>query len=179
MQKVESLLSAHDGSTLGIKHSDGVFSPLTAANGITKLDANNRVDISFDVRAGASFDLTTMEEKIRTVTDSDWILNVSRLSRGFIHDENDPYLGAIVETYARISGELDRKPTLIAGGTYARHLKNAYSIGTVGYYKAPPIELPEGHGGVHQPDEKISIDGLLEALKILVFMIMELDAKMN
>ena len=179
MERVENILSDTAGSSLGIEHSDGVFSPLTAANGICKLTPDGKVVLSFDIRASASFDLEEMAEKIHTATDVEWTIDVVRASKGFLHSEDDPRMAAIVETYERISGETGRKPLLIAGGTYARALKNAYSIGTVGYYKAPPIELPAGHGGVHQPDEKISIAGLLEALKILVFMILELDGVIN
>lgn len=83
------------------------------------------------------------------------------------------------KTYREISKIHNAESIKTAAGTHARKLKNAVPIGTVGYYKAKPIDLPQGHGGVHQPDEKISIDGFFEAIKILVCIIIELDAILN
>ena len=35
--------------------------------------------------------------------------------------------------------------------------------------------LPKGHGGVHEPDEAVKIDDLVEAIKIYVLSILEVD----
>ena len=39
----------------------------------------------------------------------------------------------------------------------------------------PPFDLPAGHGSVHQPDECISIDGLLNAIELTMLMLLECD----
>ena len=37
------------------------------------------------------------------------------------------------------------------------------------------FSLPAGHGGVHQPDECISIDGFLNAIELTMLMLLECD----
>jgi acetylornithine deacetylase/succinyl-diaminopimelate desuccinylase-like protein len=41
--------------------------------------------------------------------------------------------------------------------------------------KYPSVNLAPGHGAAHQPDEALSIEGLLEALEITVKMLIECD----
>ena len=43
-----------------------------------------------------------------------------------------------------------------AGGTYRQFLQNAVEIGTTLIWDGD-IDLPQGHGSVHQPDEFINI----------------------
>ena len=94
---------------------------------------------------------------------------------GYLLDENDPKKIAIEDVYATISGIEGQKGIKIAAGTYARELKNALPLGTVAYYLAENREMPDGHGGVHQPDEMMHIGGFLEAIKILACCILEID----
>ena len=57
-------------------------------------------------------------------------------------------------------------------------LKNAFSVGThvIRKDREPYIfKMPDGHGGAHQPDECISIDGMLEALELTMLMLLECD----
>ena len=64
----------------------------------------------------------------------------------------------------------------MGGGTYARYLKNAFSVGTqAGYIKNDTPELPAGHGGAHQSDEILRINQFLEAIKVVALMIHECD----
>jgi acetylornithine deacetylase/succinyl-diaminopimelate desuccinylase-like protein len=39
--------------------------------------------------------------------------------------------------------------------------------------------MPEGHGGVHSPDEMISIDGFFEAVRIMVQYLVFIDEQLN
>ena len=39
----------------------------------------------------------------------------------------------------------------------------------------PPTGLPEGHGKAHEPDEAVIIDELLDAIKIYILSILEVD----
>jgi len=91
----------------------------------------------------------------------------TRCAKGYYVPEDDSLRVLIEKTYEVVSGVCDAKSTKTPAGTHDKYLKNALPIGTVGYYKANPIDLPESHGGVHQPDEKLNVDGFLEAIKIL------------
>lgn len=43
------------------------------------------------------------------------------------------------------------------------------------HFGGTPNGLTQGHGGAHQPDECISIDGMLEALELTMLMLLECD----
>ena len=80
-----------------------------------------------------------------------------------------PEAKTVVDVYRELTGDAGAKPYYSAGGTYARHLKNAVSVGT----SLPGFGTPElrvGHGGEHQPDECINIDGLLGAMVMTLAM---------
>ena len=86
--------------------------------------------------------------------------------------KDDPFVQRLTKVYQETTGN-DREPYVIDGGTYARKLKHAVGFGGGTGIRAD--FLPEGHGAVHQPDEARSIDGILEAIKIYVLSVMEID----
>ena len=79
-----------------------------------------------------------------------------------------------MDAWQEVTGDLENKPYLSLGGTYSRFLKNAVSIGTH-IKKTSPLDMPSGHGDVHQPDEAIDIDGLLDGIEILSHIIIKVD----
>ena len=69
----------------------------------------------------------------------------------------------------------------MAGGTYARRLKNAFSVGTYAFKvgeKEKSFKMPDGHGGAHQCDEMIDINAFFTALKIIVNYILACDREL-
>ena len=88
-------------------------------------------------------------------------------------EEDDPLVQRLTKVYWELSGKTERKPYIIDGGTYARKLKNAVGFGGGNGVRAD--FLPEGHGGVHQPDEARHIQGILDAIKIYVMSVIEID----
>ena len=87
--------------------------------------------------------------------------------------EDDHYVQTLMNVYQEVTGNTDRKTYIIDGGTYARKLKNAVGYG--GGNGVSATFLPAGHGRVHQPDEARNIQGILEAIKIYVMSVIELD----
>ena len=96
-------------------------------------------------------------------------------SEPHIVSENHPMLKALMNAYTAFTGKSDATMQVNAGGTYAKHLHNAAEIGTSLGGGKPTFELPTGHGHVHQPDECISIDGLLKATQLTMLMLIECD----
>ena len=80
-----------------------------------------------------------------------------------------------MNTYKDFTKEYDAKSFVNAGGTYAIYLPCAAEIGTSLNGGKRPFDLPAGHGSVHQPDECISIDGLLNAIELTMLMLLECD----
>jgi succinyl-diaminopimelate desuccinylase len=89
--------------------------------------------------------------------------------------ESDPYVTACLNVYKEFTGKVEVKSCINAGGTYARLLPCAVEIGTSLNGDKTSFSLPNGHGQVHQPDEYISIDGLLNAIEITLLMLLECD----
>lgn len=167
------------GSGFGIEHSDEEFGKLICGNGIVNITPDGKLKINFDIRSSPFVDTDELFRKIRKSTASNWSVKILRNSKGYLIDEHQCIPKTIKEVYSYLSRTTELKVLKTSGGTYSRMLKNAYSIGNIAQYKAKPISLPDGHGSFHQPDEKLSIDGFLEGIKILVCMIMEIDALLN
>ena len=81
------------------------------------------------------------------------------------------YAKAMLKAYRRATGEEDAEGYISSGGTYARRLRNAFSIGTA----KMSVPLPDGLGSAHCRDEALHIPSFLEGIRILMHMIKELD----
>ena len=88
-------------------------------------------------------------------------------------------LCALMDVYMRYTGKTDAKMYVNAGGTYGQLLPCAAEIGTSLNGGKPPFDLPVGHGSVHQPDECISVEGLLNAIELTTLMLLECDEIMK
>ncbi len=170
--EMAEMLETHYGDTLGIAGSDSVFGRLTCVNGMVKT-VDKHPTLSFDIRYGLQITGKEILGKVQTIKQN-WEITEHGSSDGYNLENSHPVAKALRKAYSFISGD-DRDGAKMAAGTYARHLRNAFSVGTIATYKGK-ADFPEGHGGVHQPDEAISIEGFLEGIKILFAMILEVDA---
>ncbi len=90
----------------------------------------------------------------------------------YIMDKEAPVLKDICGIVNTVMGT-NSNPYLMAGITYAHALPNAYTCGTAA--NIAPKSFPEGHGGVHGPDEAVSIDRLLLAMRIYARILLMLN----
>ncbi len=179
LEDVSKYLSDCYGTGFGIAHDDEIFGKLVCANGIVRMTDDNKIKLTFDNRIGLSYNLEDVKNQICTVCNALWEVDITDESAGYNIDDNNPVKRVLEDVFSSISGIDGAKGFRIAAGTYARKLKNAFPIGTVAYYKGEKINIAEGHGGVHQPDEMMSVDGFLEAIKILVCSLVEIDTIIN
>ena len=77
---------------------------------------------------------------------------------------------ACLNAYRLVTGD-DAKPYTIGGGTYARRFPNAVSFGP----EHPERPQPEWAGPIHGVDEAASKEYFLEALKIYIIALLELE----
>ena len=161
---------------LGVAADDPDFGKNTSATGMVRL-RDGRLAVSFDVRyAPCTADpVWTVRERLDKLG---FDCEIESNRPGFIIGDDNEYLKLLLRVYSECTGAVDPKPCLNGGGTYARYLKNAFGIASAGWRK-PPFELPAGHGGCHQPDEFVSIDGIVESAAILTYMLVALDRKIN
>lgn len=174
LKNAAAILDGHYGESFGIENVDPDFGHLTCANGIAKL-RDGHIVLSFDVRYGASVKGENLREKITAKLDSlgfDFELESDRA--GFVLAPDNEYLVAVTDAYRECTGNTEAQPVLNGGGTYARYLKNGISVGSHTWYD-PSFSLPNGHGGAHQPDEFISISGILDSAAILAYTLCKLS----
>lgn len=161
------------GGNLNIA-SEGAFGKLTCANGITRIEDSHLV-FTLDIRYGTEMDGADCVGRLCDALENlGFTMEIKENKPGFLLDENAPELQIILDICRKLFEKPEAKPIRMSGGTYARMLKNAYSVDS-----APgplPEGLPKGHGGVHQSDEALSVDSLIRVTESLALMIARLDA---
>lgn len=175
------LISDNYGKGIGISHDDPNFGKTTSVNGICKIE-DNKLCMSFDVRYGDTLDADYLERQSEiTVNSFDFDVCNKDNSAGFSIDKNSKIPDVLEGIFNEVTG-LGLKRVLMSGGTYARRLNNAFSIGTSVVTKGREdeiLKMPEGHGGMHQADEKIDIKAFFDAVRILIHYIIECDKIIN
>lgn len=169
---VSALLNDYTGAPLDIADGGGVFGPLTCINGIIRMQ-DGKLALDFNVRFG---DTTTKETICQNVNDTfgkqHWCVTFDRLDDPHQVPADDPYIEGCMEVYRQFTGDKNAKTQINAGGTYGMHLPCAAETGPM-FWKHVPFPLPAGHGGVHQADECLSIDGMLESTELTMLMLMQ------
>ena len=170
LERAADLLSGVYGEPFDLKTDDPYFGPVTTVNGIVKT-ADGKLELSFDFRYGTAVPAKEIERKIdETLARVGFDLVSLDNDEGFRLPDDQPAAKTVIDVYRRLTGDDVAKPYYSGGGTYARHLKNAFSVGT----SLPGYPLPKmrvGHGGEHQPDECINVEGLLGATLMTLAMI--------
>ena len=181
MKNVAALIGSYYGEGMGIAFWDAHFGPLTAANGMVKVE-DGKLWVSVDSRYGTELAPDQLETAIHQAWESIGFQIADFNNRpGYQVDLQSQIPAMMTELYREITGQ-ERQPYYMAGGTYSRYLKNAYSVGAVAPdpdSKAIRPELPTGHGGAHQRDEVICIDDFFQATRMIVHSILLLDQKLN
>ncbi|MBQ7117260.1 MAG: Sapep family Mn(2+)-dependent dipeptidase [Clostridia bacterium] len=170
-------LSCYYGKGLNILHEDVNFGKNTCVNGMVKIE-DGRLMLSFDIRYGDTMDADLLEKNSAEALDRlGFEIVYKDNSPGFSIDKDSKIPELLERIYAEIALE-DKKSVLMSGGTYARKLKNAFSLGTsviLPDRKDKVLQMPDGHGGPHQRDERIDIDGFFTAVRILIHYVIESD----
>lgn len=177
MNNAAVALSCYYGNGIGINHSDPAFGKTTAVNGMV-YNIDNKLHLSFDVRYGDTLLPQTLEDVIEAEARklSFRIVDINNRP-GFLIDKSSKIPDILENIFYEITGK-KKKRILMSGGTYARKLKNAFSVGT--FYipenkRESVLKMPHGHGGPHQCDEMIDIDGFFTSVKILLNYILACD----
>lgn len=169
----EQMLSDTAGIALGIDWCDEPSGSLVCAGVMARMEGKVP-QILFSAR----YPVTDFRERIENALEAGVdqtqfdVCIVSNNDPMYIPEE-DHYVQTLMKVYAEVTGNTEKKPYIIDGGTYARKLKNAVGYGGGNGVRA--TFLPEGHGAVHQPDEARSIEGILEAIKVYVMSVIEID----
>lgn len=162
------------GKTLGIALDMGEYGLLTIIGGLAHRTEDGRFVFGFNCRYPAKDSYKRIEPLMRTACAAHGLnLTVEEGVDGFCMSSNHPIVTALTNIANELTGE-KRAPFLMKGATYCRVIPNAIPFGPEMDNSAPAF--PVGRGGIHQPDESFSIKEMLNATKIYVAALLELDA---
>ncbi len=173
LRKIHALVGSFFGEAAGLASTDPHFGRLTMVNGMADTEDGMPV-ISFDIRYGTAFGAEELDKRLYESFGKENIEDYENRN-GFEIPEDSPTVAAILKAYRDVTG-IDGKPFYMNGGTYARYLPCAFSIGTIVYTGSFDVpSLPTGSGRAHQKDEIQVIPRMLMAIEVLFGMISELD----
>lgn len=173
MRLLADVLEKYYGEIYGIEHCDEC-GKLTCTNGVIKTE-NGKLTFGLNMRYGLTADTERIKSKIVSFFEKhNCTVTFEAEKKGYVVSKNNKYVEACLKAYSDFTGDKNPPVYINAGGTYARKLPCAAEIGTTLKWETP-ANTPQGHGGAHQSDECIKLNGFLEALELTVQMIVECD----
>ncbi len=177
MEAAEKILSCPFGTTLGIDFCDQLFGKLTIVNGMVDM-TNGHLMLSFDMRYSSALDSDDLEARTKAAfKEFGFAVDMKENKKGFSIPDNSPIPAKLEEAYKDIT-DIEKKSIKLGGGTYARYIDNAFSVGTyttTADRTTPFFEMPAGHGEAHQCDEMIDIEAFFAAVRVLIQYIIVMD----
>lgn len=164
LQFQHKLLSAYDGSGVGVKTSDEAFGPLTLIGGTVTINKDRQIVQMIDIRYPTSI---THEQIIEIIGGEAKKIGATfentLLMKPFLIDPKSPVIQTLLAGYDEATGT-EGKPFTIGGGTYAREFKAGASFGP----NMPWLKLPEWAGIEHSANEAANENMLKEAMRIYI-----------
>ncbi len=169
LRLIRKLHEASDGSGLGVQADDGKFEPLTIIGGVIGVE-NGHMFQTVDSRYPTNTSGERIAEGIRVHAEGIAEVEAGRSSEPFYMPLDNPAVQVCIRAYNAVTGE-NAQPYTIGGGTYARHFPNAVAFGP----EHPERPQPDFAGPIHGVDEAACMDWLLEALKVYILALIELE----
>ena len=171
MASVAHVLKSPFGDTVGIENDDSEFGCLTMANGIMGVE-DGILSFTLDLRYGKAVKTDKMLSTLENALDKlGFDLEIISKDDAYAIDKDNEYLKSYLRAYSEYTGEENPPMHINAGSTYAKRIGNACEVGMT--HRGGWLDLPKGHGHAHEPNECISIDGLCNALEIIIYAISE------
>ncbi len=173
LESLRRLFSATDGSGVGVDSDDGLFDPLTIIGGTIRMEEGRLLQ-----NVNSRFPTSTTGEAITAGLEAAFgpgcTVRADRASEPFYISADHPAIQTLLNVYNEVTGE-DAKPFTMGGGTYARHFPLAVSFGPEASLGAMPADVPSFVGSIHGPNEGVSEEHLLKALKIYLLAVLALQ----
>ena len=173
---LEAFQASHWGEGFGVQHEDSHFGRLTAVCGMVKVE-DGHLMVSIDSRYGTECDGAVLENTlVRRWQEAGWDTVYMENRQGYLVDESSPVPAMLTALYRQMTGR-ENGCYYMSGGTYGRYLRNTFIVGTYALPadRAPGMVMPAGHGGAHQRDEAIDIEGFFLAVRILAQYVLACD----
>ena len=169
LRLISLLHKATDGSGLGIAADDGLFEPLTVVGGMIYVE-NGRMVQTVDSRYPTNMSGEKIVAAVSALAGDIAEVTLDSNAEPFYMSLDNPAVKVCIDAYNDVTGE-NAKPYTIGGGTYARDFPNAVSFGP----EHPERPMPDFAGPIHGVDEAASKDFLIEALKVYILALIELQ----
>lgn len=148
---------ATDGSKIGCAMSDEPSGPLSMNVGIAEYDGQ-AISVRCDIRYPVTKTSDEVYRLIMPKIDEYGLGVLKGLDRAPIYFEPDsPMIKAFMGCYQEETGDMESKPIVIGGGTYARTCDNMAAFGAM-FPGDPQLE--------HEPNEKLSLKRFEQMLMI-------------
>ncbi len=172
MARCAALSSAWDGKVPGVVQSDAVSGPLTCV--CVRLEGGGgELRLDFDLRYPITCDGEAIIQTLEAFSQAEgWSFAVTSISPPLNVPRDDPTALLLCRCWEEVSGQRG-EPFTIGGGTYARKLRRALGFGPDDGGMCP--FLPEGHGGIHTPDEARSLQTIRNAVLAYIHALHALD----
>ena len=147
-----------DGEGLGCKCSDE-YGALTLNNGVIHMQdgvVEGSIDIRFPVTMCTKQILKMIEE---FKEDAGGVVKMKAGAEPLFYAPDSPLCSALISAYQEVTGDMESKPLVIGGGTYAKGMDNTVAFG---------CSFPGNDYHIHDADEWCPIDELLKQAEIYV-----------
>lgn len=146
-----------NGERIGCDFSDEPSGRLVFNVGMIDLD-KKRVKLTINIRYPVTMGEDDVYRGIMSVIDKYSIGVVKGKHQAPIYmSEDDPIIKTLMEIYFAHTGDVESRPLVIGGGTYARAIKNTVAFGA---------RFPHERELGHQKNELISIENMVKLAKI-------------
>ena len=169
LELLSRLHRTSDGSGLGVQADDGLFQPLTIIGGVIGVE-NGRIFQTLDSRYPTNTSGEKIAAGIQALAGEMAQVTLERDAAPFYMSLDNPAVQVCINAYNDVTGE-NARPYTIGGGTYARDFPNAVSFGP----EHPERPMPDFAGPIHGVDEAACKDYLIEALKVYILALIELE----
>ena len=174
MNNVIRLNSCWRGKGIGVDkamdgESDGRFDGLTIVGGVIGVEDGYYVQ-SLDSRYPTNTSGERIAKSIEDFCGGDVRVTIDHDAVPFYMELDNPAVQVCINAYNEITGE-NAEPYTIGGGTYARHFPNAVSFGP----EHEDREQPAFAGPIHGADEAANKEWFIEALKVYILALIELE----
>ena len=178
LETVAAYLEGYWGEGLKIAHEDPDFGRLTCVNGMVKMEDGHLL-VSLDIRYGVACDPKSLEQRLCAMWEqAGWQITYLENRPGYSADPKSPYPAVLKAVSEGMTGR-EMHFYRMAGGTYGRYLKTAFPVGTAAAHadRSPvALNLPAGHGGVHQRDEAIDPESFFLGVRVLAQAVLACDS---
>lgn len=177
MRAIKRLLMDDYGTGADIACEDEQSGRLTLTCGRARFNAG-RITLTMDCRYPVTSDIDTLRARLCIrLAGLGAVLKRVSLAPAFYIDERDNRVQTLCQLYREVTGDDQAANYAMGGGTYSKVLPNAITFGgAMPHATLPKGMLPAGHGGAHGPDEVISIEALMQSVKLYAYALTRLDA---